>query len=161
MSEKEEKISTNRKILFCLSGIQNSGKTSTLKMLYDKFKILPNFKSLKFLANKPDFSDEFIIAVNNNNFRIGINTAGDVPSDITNTLNNFKNCDHIICASRSRGATKDVVEKFAKNNGFTPKFITKSHFETTPINKTEYDKLNKYLANGLHTLFTDYLNGGI
>ncbi len=166
MSEKEEKISTNRKILFCISGIQNSGKTSTLKILYDQFKKLPSFSSLTTPSTNDDFSDIFTISINKNTYKVGYNTAGDIPSDIDNILKTFIKCDLIICASRSRGATKDAVENFAKNNGFELKMISKSYFKinsSTNTNniKKEEDYLNKYFAEYLYTLISDSINGSL
>lgn len=163
------KNSLKRKILFCIVGTENTGKTSIIKKIYDLYKNNASFKStcLNYLGNKnSDFSDVFNLNINNINITIGILSAGDEKITIDKELQKFINCDYIICVSRTKGNTKEVIETFANTNEFVLRQINKSYFWKTYITQkyksitaNEEHYLNDFFSKLLYSLINEYIKG--
>ena len=95
------------KNIIALSGRANTGKTSTIKAIY-----------LLIKRNYPNATTEEIvlavdikIVITIGNIKIGIESQGDPNSRLIASLTYFVkiDCDIILCATRTRGATVNAV----------------------------------------------------
>lgn len=156
----------NSKILFCVVGATNCGKTSVINNLYDLFKKNPSFKSTSYSTIDSDFSDIFTIQLNHKKTTVGIISAGDDDITIKSELKKFIQCDYIICVSRTKGKTRDAVENFANSNKFILRQINKSYFWKTNITQkyksitaNEEHYLNDFFSKLLYSLIDEYIKG--
>jgi len=124
-----------------LKGHADSGKTYTISKVYELLKAkYPVFKEEDFKI-RVDIRVILII----NGFRIGIENQGDPGSRLENSLNLFikKNCDVIVCSTRTRGQTVEAVEKLSKS-GYELKW-----FEQNYVKPAEQDKNNLAMAKAI------------
>ena len=99
------------KRVIALYGTPNSGKTCTLKQVH--YELSKSEKVIsKHSKTGADFRDIFII----NGIKVGIETQGDPVKRHKESLKLFQEqkCDLIICATRSRGKTKESVKALQK-----------------------------------------------
>jgi hypothetical protein len=129
------------KSAIALKGRADSGKTYTISKVYELLK-----------AKYPDFEEEdFKISIDIrvilviNGFRIGIESQGDPGGRLENSLNLFlkKNCDVIVCSTRTKGKTVKAVNKLSKN-GYKVKW-----FEQNYVKTSEQDANNLAMAKGI------------
>jgi hypothetical protein len=121
-----------------LKGRANSGKTYTISKVYELLKAkYPAFKEEDF---KITVDIRVILIING--FRIGIESQGDPDSRLEKSLNLFikKECDVIVCATRTRGQTVEAVEKLSKF-GYDFKW-----FEQNYVKPADQDKKNLAMA---------------
>ena len=113
------------KNIIAFSGRANTGKTTTIKAIY-----------LLIKRNYPNATiEEFVVAVDIKivitirNIKIGIESQGDPNSRLFASLTYFVkiDCDIILCATRTRGATVNAVTNlqnkyqiFWANSNFSP-----------------------------------------
>ena len=140
------------KQIFGLYGTSNVGKSETIKNVYRKltekypdFIFQKDFKQI--IANEGDICVIIII----NGKIIGIESQGDPNSRIFTSLPIFVkfNCDTILCATRTRGATVDEVEKL--KGTYEIKWVKKNPSE----NKTNHESDNDKLATDILDLIID------
>ena len=97
--------------IICLKGRRNSGKTTSLKMLYELLK--PNAEKIT------DFSDgnDIIAVLSIRGKKIAIISAGDTKTDIENGFNKVKlsEPDCVICASHVKGETLNFVRAMSED----------------------------------------------
>jgi hypothetical protein len=135
------------KQIFGLYGTSNVGKSETIKNVYRKLtELYPDFifhKDFKFIVGKGDICVIIII----NGKIIGIESQGDPNSRIFINLPIFVkfNCDIILCATRTRGATVDEVEKL--KNTYEVKWIKKNPSGNAIKFKIDNDKLAGEILN--------------
>ncbi len=88
--------------VICFKGKSNTGKTTVIK------KILNKFFNIHICPNKKDFAIVFPYR----NKVIGICSYGDALRVVKNKIIFFKSkrCEVIICACRTRGEVKDYIE---------------------------------------------------
>ncbi|MCT7447013.1 hypothetical protein [Aliarcobacter skirrowii] len=103
--------------VIALKNISNRGKTSTIKIvaeiLYHKYLN----QEKKFNSEVSDIID---ININDKNICIAIISQGDPGTGLIKKLNEktAKQCDIIICATRTSGETVEAVKEIVdKNNG--------------------------------------------
>ncbi|RRD61695.1 hypothetical protein [Tannerella forsythia] len=142
-----------KKTAIVITGIANSGKTSTIKKVVEKViekikkeKIEANIQEIKdqilskeiniedYTIPKSEKEDISLIISINNNIRIGIESQGDTICLFKKTLGIMKNnnCHIILCAARipAKGDTYHGIEK------------TLQSYEIKPEEKEELDKKN-------------------
>jgi hypothetical protein len=110
------KINKNMKNIIALSGVSSIGKSETIKLLYAK--LINEFKDFSFVEDVKQITDDkgdirVVIVIHGK--IIGIESQGDPGSRVIRSLPNFVklNCDIIICATRTRGSTVKLLEKFS------------------------------------------------
>ena len=99
-----------KKTILCLFGPANTGKTSSI-MRVDEILQSYGAKLVKILFEEYDFCKEYIYR----NHKVGILSLGDPGSAQSDYLEQLADdeCEVIVCASRSKGATCDAVSKIA------------------------------------------------
>lgn len=111
------RLSEMKKIV-ALRGAGNRGKSTTLKIVYEyllkSFSLLPEDRVApggRGMYRQDMRSDVRAIFVVNGK-RVGIESQGDPKSRLKDSLDFFqrKRCDLIICATRTRGDTTDLVQ---------------------------------------------------
>jgi len=136
------------KQIFGLYGTSNVGKSETIKNVYRKLtEKYPNFIFQKdFKQIIADEGDICVIIIINGKI-IGIESQGDPNSRIFISLPIFVkfNCDIILCATRTRGATVEEVEKL--KSAYELKWINKNPSENATKNKSDNDKLATEILN--------------
>jgi len=95
------------KKLIALWGAADSGKSSTLKIVHKTLSKLATNSIEAISVSGVDVRDIFVI----NGVKVGIETQGDPGSRLEETLNILKKegCKLIICATRTRGHTTEMV----------------------------------------------------
>ena len=116
--------------IFALYGKGNTGKSSTIREIYEQIKSKSKVIKEEYYKNGVDVTA--IISIKN--LTIGITSYGDDAKCINAPFELFKNgnCDVIICASRVRRTkTGSVVylKNFEKNNKASLIWIKKEYFE--------------------------------
>ena len=99
-----------KKTILCLFGPANTGKTSSI-MRVDEILQSYGAKLVKILFEEYDFCKEYIYR----NHKVVILSLGDPGSAQSDYLEQLADdeCEVIVCASRSKGATCDAVSKIA------------------------------------------------
>lgn len=131
------------KKIISIYGTANVGKSETIKLVYTK--LLKMFPDLTFLPSFaqiiPQKGDICVVFIVKNKI-IGIESQGDPNSRIFKSLPLFikLNCDIIICAARTRGATVKEVEKH--NISYVIKWIKKDGEESNLKQKNQDNNLS-------------------
>jgi hypothetical protein len=96
-----------KKKIFAICGLSNSGKSTTIRLVYDS--LLSTYK-IPEQKNTILRKDVYII-LSINGVKIGIASKGDPSTELAKRLSALKNagCQLIICATRTRGETVDAV----------------------------------------------------
>ena len=143
------------KQIFGLYGISNVGKSETIKSVYrkltEKFTDFVFHKDFKQITS--DEGDICVIIIINGKI-VGIESQGDPNSRLFISLPIFVklNCDIILCATRTRGATVEEVEKL--KHTYELKWIKKNPSENSTNHKTDNDKI----ATDILNLISDKIN---
>jgi|SRR5579859_1743343 len=115
-----------QKRLFALWGLASTGKTTTLKLIArELLRQFPTAKTDISLDPIPDGDiDKIIVVVGS--VKIGITTKGDPNSNLDERLKILvdEKCSIIFCATRTSGATVEVVEAFEQRNSFRATWVT-------------------------------------
>lgn len=113
------------KIVIALYGCSNSGKTTTLKKVIDK---LERKYKVNDAREKHSAANDKLVIVDIDRVKVGISTGGDNGAIVKNCITNLfqKGCNIIVTATRSKGATVEVVEKFCKTNNYKLDWVKKS-----------------------------------
>jgi len=105
----------SRRTIFALKGVSNTGKTQTINFV--RRFIEECYKDCK-TAHDPlrRGSKEITLILQVGNTKIGIESQGDPNSRLFNSIPYFVNqgCDIIVCATRTRGATVELVKSYEK-----------------------------------------------
>ena len=138
----------NMKQIFGLYGRSNVGKSETIKSVYAK--LTEKFTNFIFHENFepiiPDDRDICVIIIVNGKI-IGIESQGDPNSRLFSSLPIFVefNCDIILCATRTRGATVKEVEKMELTHEIN--WIKKNPSENNTNHKSDNDKIATDISN--------------
>ena len=133
-----------KKTILCLYGPTNVGKTSSIRRVDEKLQSY-GAELEKELLDKYDICKEYMYRV----YKVGILSLGDPDSDQPKYLDQLATdeCDVIICASRSKGATCDAVSQVVSKYNYELYWISPLY---------EYD--NKHpLAVDMHELNAEFL----
>ena len=103
------------KTIICLAGKSNVGKTLTIKKVWEKLKS-PSDTPIA-TANH---GDDLVGVVYLDGHKVGVETFGDPGSKQDVWIQELitRQCEVIVCASRTSGKTVEIVENFAKDNGY-------------------------------------------
>ena len=93
------------KIIICLSGPANTGKTMSVRKLYE----------LLGGKDRVDYP-EIVDSLKYHNYTIGFTSVGDPNSAQEDDLEKMlkEDCDIVVAASRTYGSTVDIVERLAE-----------------------------------------------
>ncbi len=101
------------KAMICFWGLSEIGKTPAIKTIW---------QNLKNGSNPPldTSSDDICDIVYLDGHKIGIESQGDPDSKQKEWIDELikEECEIIICASRTKGSTVEIVESRAKNYGY-------------------------------------------
>jgi hypothetical protein len=99
--------------VFVVNGVSNVGKTDTIKLTCDL--LVSTYPDATKSHHKRGKERHEIITINK--IKIGIESMGDPGSRLPKSLIFFKdnNCQIIICATRTRGATVDAVSNLGSD----------------------------------------------
>lgn len=129
------------KYLIGLYGKSNIGKTEAIRLVFELIK--EKYPDLKYdpdyqpiLSNDGDISVIVIV----NGIKIGIESQGDPNSRIFVSIPIFinLNCDVILCATRTRGATVQIIEGL--KNDFQINWIEKKQVDDSKLQFAENKK---------------------
>lgn len=114
--------------MICFYAPANSGKTSSIRKVS---RMLDG----THLMLEDDY--DFVEVIDKDGIRIGLSSKGDPNSNAEGIKKLIKeNCGIIVCASRTRGGTVDIVQQLAKENDF--KVIWLSPISIYDDNQKEY-----------------------
>ena len=125
--------------LIALSGIANSGKTETIKLVFETLKSFPGVQ----IIQKDLQNDIFIILMYKKN-KLGITSQGDNRIFLDDKFEIFQNekCNIVICATRTRGGTCDAVNEMADK--YVIQWVNKSEYYSGV--KEKQKEMNKQAA---------------
>jgi hypothetical protein len=132
------------KKILALYGTANIGKTETIKLVFEKLK--NEYKDFEYHSDfEPimlEKRDICVIIIIKGKI-IGIESQGDPNSRIFESLPLFKrmNCDIIVCATRTKGATVGEVEKL--QDIYQIEWINKNSPEYSDNKKTASELYNR------------------
>ena len=125
------------KKIYAIRGVQKTGKSESIKMFYNKLKA--KYTNLE-ISDKytPIYDGDISVVVEINGKIIAIESQGDPNSRILDSLPKFAAipANIIICATRTRGSTVDVVKQQQENYQIT--WIDKK--ESTNVDKGNKEK---------------------
>jgi len=95
--------------IIVVRGVANVGKTQTIKNVYELLKT----KYKNTTTEHEIFKADMRIVITINGIKIGIESQGDPSSRLFDSIEFFVRikCNIIICTTRSRGATVDIIHK--------------------------------------------------
>ncbi len=117
-----------KRLFIALQGFENSGKTSTLVEVCNK--LINEFKNAKIeqfyyynksfnpMNNQIPVVSDIAVVIESKNLTIGICCCGDLADIVQSYLTLFdnKNCDIVICPTRSQRSTVDTFYNYIYNN---------------------------------------------
>lgn len=108
-----------KKTIIAVWGNANTGKSSTIKLVFDLFNVIYKGQ-ISIIDNGPLNTHDITKVFRCNNYIVGIESQGDPKSNIFDSLPMFvdKQCDLIICATRTKGDTVSIVEEIENKNGY-------------------------------------------
>ncbi|MEG0984228.1 hypothetical protein [Algoriella sp.] len=126
------------KKIYALYGSKDRGKSETIKLLFDKLKSL-DYEILEIII--PIYGGDIRVVIKINGKIIAIESQGDPNSRIFESLPSFVKieADIIICATRTRGGTVKLVEKYNKKYNII--WVKKEHSASISSQKSDNDKL--------------------
>lgn len=95
------------KKIFAVRGLSNSGKSTTIRLVYDSLVATYKISEQQGTILRKDI----YIILSINGVTIGLASKGDPSTELGKRLSALKNagCQIIICATRTRGETVDAV----------------------------------------------------
>jgi len=104
------------KRVIALFGTGESGKTTTLNLVFEKLEEYISLENLEYHIDGYDIRRIFTF----NGKKVGFETQGDPNSRLGESLKLFKdlNCDIVVCATRTRGSTCDLVIDYFGSSHF-------------------------------------------
>jgi len=134
------------KTMIAIYGKEKEGKSSTIIELCRLIlKTVPNAKVISEDVNI-NYSTDINVCIDVDGIKIGIESQGDPGGRQFNTLEILaqKECDIILCTSRTRSKTKHLIQNLAKQYNYNTIWI--SSFFSKQIN---YNLLNKRAVDNL------------
>lgn len=142
-----------KNLIIALSGVYDSGKTSTIRLVRDKIVSDLGGKVLVGeLPNEFHGKGDIKVVIEIEGFKIGIESQGDPTSRQKYSVTEFIkiNCDIIITSCRSYGGTKD----FIKSHNDTHEVIILDKYRTE---QTQEDQDNEKYRDQIVEILQDYL----
>ena len=144
-----------QKTLIATTGVGNSGKTNSLKLLRKMLLKKSNVSEISFeILNNQE--EDFISFLKMDNILICITSQGDTPYLMEKPLKKAVNqtCDIIVCACRSYGDTVDIIKRICRN--YKKVWITKNRLDSDTnedaLRKRANKSSAKLLLNIIETL---------
>jgi len=109
------------KKIIALKGKSNTGKTTSIKRIYEWIK---NNYAIKIITPNTWSGDDIKTIIKVDGFVIGICSAGDEGSTVKSYMDEFdKNrCDLILCACRTKGQTFQAIQSY-RSKGYLIDYI--------------------------------------
>lgn len=130
---------------YALYGSSETGKSSTIKKVFEKLK--SKYQEFEILDNvHPIYNEDILVILKIDHIVIAIESQGDPKSRLFESLPLFVEikADIIICATRTKGSTVELVEK--QKNKYEIIWIKKKKTTTT-----NYDSDNDLVAEEILT----------
>jgi len=135
------------KTIFAIKGISNTGKTSTIKTVYELLKEKYPTATINTIHNCSDIN----IIITIDEISIGIESQGDPNSRLENSLKIFieHKCKIIICATRTRGMTCEWVNTYSDeyNIEWLPKIKSATEANQTKENIAFANQIMQKIQN--------------
>lgn len=142
-----------KKTVIALKGIGGQGKSETIKRLRNLIKSTYTHHVENILIDKGDVK----VIIEIKGVKIGIESQGDPDSRQEKSISEFvsKNCDIIICASRTRGETVDTVFN-TKKDGYRVIWVT--NYRSKEISHSELNNLSaKHLLELINQIMSSII----
>ena len=137
------------KRVIVLRGTENTGKTQTIKKVYEL--MLAKYQVTR--VHEKIYKREITCVLLVNNKKIGIESQGDPNSRLRRNLEYFVdiNCEIIICATRTYGQTVDAVNTLSDNYEIVwiDKTIERISHNQSDINVGDANKIIKELEKAI------------
>lgn len=145
-----------KKTVIANSGGAKQGKSGTIKKIIQL--ILDKYPNAKTNPLKISYHGDVKVLIEIDNIKIGIESQGDPNSRIFESLKKFASvdCDLIICATRTSGATVKAVNSLRKSHGYDIIWVTNYR----SANK-DTELLNELSANHILELVERLINNTI
>ena len=140
------------KKVFCLQGVHDTGKSTTLRNLYEILIEKYDLNTEQDCDIKENGEIDILVVIHNvNGLTIGICSYGDSQADIQSRVPILvkENCDIIFCACHSYGYTVAEVEKLRKKGyevNFEQKLVVEKKSDRENINYAQAEILLKYAS---------------
>jgi len=145
------------KTVIALRGIGNTGKSSTLRKVYEllirRYALQTHHVNLTVEGALNKSNTNVIVSING--VKVGIMSLGDVPGILARNLREceFKGCAIIVCASRTAGSFETLVNDL-KRSSYEIEWVDKRKEGDT---KTERDAANLRVAEEILTKIEELL----
>jgi hypothetical protein len=146
-----------KKTLIALRGRANSGKTTTIRMVWDKLKLQYSNQWICEKKYKHDITAILTIESKRSKTKekIGVESQGDPASRLPDSLQLFVqlNCQIIVCATRLQGGTVKAVDDLRRKHGYTIIFCDQQKASARRYKKTN-SKMAKQIFSQVKRVLT-------
>ena len=146
-----------QKTAIIVYGVANQGKTSTINNV--AALIAQNYPGAVITPNiLPPYNGDRNILFNIGTAKIGIESHGDISSQVIKSLNEFvsKNCNIIICCTRTSGQAVSYMQQMKNTHGY--RILWLANYYSEDINNVD---LNSYTADHIYRMMLRVLSGEI
>jgi len=145
-----------KKTIIANWGHANQGKSETTKILARL--ILEKYPNAICDPANIDFSTDIKVIIKINDLKIGIESQGDPGSRLEQSIKEFIKvpCDLVICTTRTRGYTVDIVSSLFQSDDYDIIWVTNYRSNEKP-----HDLLNQISANQIFELISQILKNKI
>lgn len=121
-----------KKTIFANWGHSGQGKSDTVKRIAQE--ILLHYPTATTVPSTIDYSADIQVIITIGKIKIGIESQGDPNSRLFVSLTMFATakCDIIVCATRTSGATVDVVSNMHASHGYDIVWFTNHRSHEKP-----------------------------
>lgn len=109
--------------IIALYAASNRGKTTTLKILIELLALVSEYYCV---WEGSDAWGRFVI----NGKKVSVCTSGDTGDIVKENIENYKDCDIFISASRTKGGTVNEIERLAEEESVEIDWIKKDNDES-------------------------------
>ncbi|MEN6511556.1 MAG: hypothetical protein ABFD00_06960 [Chloroherpetonaceae bacterium] len=145
-----------KKTIIAIWGNANSGKSTTIKLIYTK--LIEIYQQIKVLHKGPSNTFDITKIIQIEDIKVGIESQGDPNSNLFNSLRLFskEKCQIIVCATRTKGNTVNEVMKY--ENQYAYEVIWLSNLFS---GEKDSNILNGKTADFVTTIITDIIKGDL
>jgi hypothetical protein len=144
-----------KKTIIAIFGASNQGKSSSIKEIVNRFNIIFPTAIIDYKITGTDI----LVIIRIGKVKIGVESHGDPGSRLESSLQLFvkEKCDIIVCATRTRGATVELVNNMFSIHHYD--VIWTSNYFSNEKYSPNNPIINHFFADHIIFLIQQIMNG--